>query len=216
MKHKFQHSNRKINLPFSAVFMYLLLIAVLLSGVTFSKYVTGTSVGDSARVAYIKNITIEEEGNFTKPNEWTVIPGVDIQKRATVHFEGSEMACYVFLRIKTVGWTINNYSYVCKTGDTEALSWSVDKNIWNFLSEDTEGAVYYRIVSANDELHANVLSNDGEITVSDALTRTQLDSINNLSIELDAIAAQYYGFPENPAYNEQDRAKAVLELVKDK
>ena len=44
---------RPFKLPFSAVLLYLFLIAAALFGVTFSKYVTKTAVGDTARVAYI-------------------------------------------------------------------------------------------------------------------------------------------------------------------
>ena len=98
MKHEIKKSKKKrIKLPFSAVLIYLLLIAILLSGVTFSRYVTGTTVADSARVAYMKDISISETGNFTEQNKWIILPGVDMQKNATVHFEGSEMACYIFL-----------------------------------------------------------------------------------------------------------------------
>lgn len=210
---KFEQSKRKIKLPLSAVLMYLLLIAVLLSGVTFSRYITGTTVTDSARVAYIKNITIKEEGNFTNPNEWTIIPGVDMQKKATVHFEGSEMACYVFLRIETVGWTrTGDHSYACLTDGKETLLWNVDA-AWAFLSGDNNGAVYYRIVSANTELTANVLANDGIITVSNDLTRTQLINMKDFSIKIEATAMQYHGFTENPNYTEQDRAKAAWNLL---
>ena len=44
-----QKRNPKFRFPFSAVLLYLVLIAVALSGVTFSKYMTGTTVGDTAR-----------------------------------------------------------------------------------------------------------------------------------------------------------------------
>ncbi len=221
---------RRFKLPFSAVLMYLLLIAMLLSGVTFSKYMTGTTVGDTARVAYMKDISISEDGNFTEPNEWIVLPGVDMEKKATVHFEGSEMACYVFLKIKTVGWTRKEdsaslNSYVCRLDDgTEALSWSVSSG-WKFLSKDstgdTESAVYYCIVRANTKLDAEVLGGGGIIKVSEELTRTQLENLrgkfsSGLSITLEAIAVQYYGFPEHPDYDEKQRAGAAWDLVKDK
>ncbi len=209
-------TGRKGKLPFSAVLLYLLLIAILLSGVTFSRYVTGTTVGDAARVAYMKNITIVEEGNFTKPNEWIITPGVDMQKSATVHFKGSEMACYVFLKIETTGWVrkTDNYSYVCRLGGTETLSWSVDKG-WSFLSGEDGAAVYYRIVSANTELTAEVLANNGTITVSDDLTRTQLGTLPaDMAMDIEATAMQYHGLPDDPAYTERDRAAAAWNLVK--
>ncbi len=220
MQHNTPRSKRKrIRLPFSAVLMYLLLIAFLLSGVTFSRYVTGTTVADSARVAYMKDISISETGNFTEQNKWIILPGVDMQKNATVHFEGSEMACYIFLEIKTNGWTrTGEHSYACPVDGAVALSWNVDAN-WAFLSGDNGGAVYYRIASANTELDTEVLGNGGTITVSKELTRTQLEKLTNdlttdLSIDIGATAVQYHGYSEHTEYTELQRAEAVWNIVK--
>ena len=87
-----QKRNPKFRLPFSAVLLYLVLIAVALSGVTFSRYMTGTTVGDTARVAIMRDITVAETGNFAEPDKWVITPGVDMIKNAVVNFEGSEMA----------------------------------------------------------------------------------------------------------------------------
>lgn len=207
----------KFKLPFSALLLYLLLAAVLLSGITFSKYVTGTTLGDTARVAYMKDITIKEEGNFTKPNEWIITPGVDMKKNAAVNFEGSEMACYVFLKIKTSGWQRlpDNYSYAYKINGSEALGWQVAKG-WSFLTGDENETVYYTIVPAKTPLTAPVIADDGKITVSDGLTKTMLDNMKNFSIEIEATAVQYHGFTENTEYTEQQRAYAAWEIVKNK
>ena len=91
-----QKRNPNFRLPFSAVLLYLVLIAVALSGVTFSRYMTGTTVGDTARVAIMRDITVTETGNFAETDKWVITPGVDMIKNAVVNFEGSEMACYVF------------------------------------------------------------------------------------------------------------------------
>ena len=221
MEHECKNtSGQKLKLPFSAVLLYLVLAAVLLSGVTFSRYMTGTTVGDSARAAYMKGISISEEGNFTKPNEWIITPGVDMQKKATVKFDGSEMACYVFLEIKTVGWTRSGkYSYVCRTDGTDALAWNVDADAWEYLSGDGSGAVYYCIVIANKELVANVLANEGTITVREDLTRTQLGGLTaDMSIDIEATAVQYHGFSEaaDAGYTESGRAEAVWNVVKNR
>lgn len=213
-----QNKKAKFRLPFSAVLLYLALIAAALSGVTFSRYVTGTTVGDSARVAMMKELTVTETGGL---DQRVILPGVDMTKKAVVDFEGSEMACYVFCEITANGWTraADNFHYTAGSG---LLSWAVDKTKWIFLQGDGSTSVYYCIVNANTALHADVLAEDGKITVSADITRSQLDTLAAsaapLSIKISATAVQYHGFSEGlPAgYTEADRAMAAWNAVKGK
>ena len=218
-----QKRNPKFRLPFSAVLLYLVLIAVALSGVTFSKYMTGTTVGDTARVAIMRDITVTETGNFAETDKWVITPGVDMIKKAVVNFEGSEMACYVFCEIKTTGWSrLDKHSFALSGGGESILGWAVNKNDWTFLSGNETGneseAVYYRIVNANAVLQADVLAEGGKITVSENITKTQLDSLPDMQIKISATAAQYNGFSEGSAaeYTEAQRALAAWEAVKNK
>lgn len=208
----------KFRLPFSAVLLYLLLIAAAVSGVTFSKYVTGTTVGDTARVAIMRNITVTETGNSAETDKWVITPGVDMIKNVVVNFEGSEMACYVFCEIKTTGWSRmnDNYGFAFSGGGESILSWAVNKNDWTFLSGNGSEAVYYRIVSANTVLQADVLADGGKITVSENITKTQLGLLpKDMQIKISATAVQYNGFSEGE-YTEEQRALAAWNAVKNK
>lgn len=213
-----QNKKAKFRLPFSAVLLYLALIAAALSGVTFSRYVTGTTVGDSARVAMMKELTVTETEGL---EQRVILPGVDMTKKAVVDFEGSEMACYVFCAITANGWTraADNFHY---TAGTDILSWAVDKTKWIFLQGDGSTSVYYCIVNANTALHADVLADGGRITVSEDITRSQLDTLAAsaapLSIKISATAVQYHGFSEGllAGYTEADRAMAAWNAVKGK
>ena len=213
-----QNKKAKFRLPFSAVLLYLALIAAALSGVTFSRYVTGTTVGDSARVAMMKELTVTETEGL---EQRVILPGVDMTKKAVVDFEGSEMACYVFCAITANGWTraADNFHY---TAGTDILSWAVDKTKWIFLQGDGSTSVYYCIVNANTVLHADVLADGGKITVSEDITRSQLDTLAAsaapLSIKISATAVQYHGFSEGllAGYTEADRAMAAWNAVKGK
>lgn len=213
-----QNKKAKFRLPFSAVLLYLALIAAALSGVTFSRYVTGTTVSDSARVAMMKELTVTETGWL---DQRVILPGVNMTKKAVVDFEGSEMACYVFCAITANGWTraADNFHYTAGTG---ILNWAVDNTKWIFLQGDGSTSVYYCIVNANTVLHADVLADGGKITVSENITRSQLDTLAAsaapLSIKISATAVQYHGFSEGlPAgYTEADRAKAAWNAVKGK
>lgn len=210
-----QNKKAKFRLPFSAVLLYLALIAAALSGVTFSRYVTGTTVSDSARVAMMKELTVTETGWL---DQRVILPGVNMTKKAVVDFEGSEMACYVFCAITANGWTraADNFHYTAGTG---ILNWAVDNTEWIFLQGDGSTSVYYCIVNANTALQADVLADGGKITVSENITRSQLDTLAApLSIKISATAVQYHGFSEGlPAeYKEADRAKAAWNAVKGK
>ena len=210
-----QNKKAKFRLPFSAVLLYLALIAAALSGVTFSRYVTGTTVGDSARVAMMKELTVTETDGS---EQRVILPGVDMNKRAVVDFKGSEMACYVFCAITANGWTraADNFHY---TAGTDILNWAVDDAKWTYLQEDGSTSVYYCIVNANTALHADVLADGGKITVSEDITRSQLDALAApLSIKISATAVQYHGFSEGllAGYTEADRAEAAWNAVKGK
>lgn len=209
----------KFRLPFSAALLYLALIAAALSGVTFSKYMTGTTVGDTARVAIMRDITVTETGNFAESDKWIITPGVDMIKNAVVNFEGSEMACYVFCEIKTTGWSrLDEHSFAFSGGSENILGWAVN-NDWKFLSGNGSEAVYYRIVSANAVLKADVLADGGKITVSENITKTQLDSLpKDMQIKISATAVQYNGFSEETGaeYTEAQRALAAWNAVKNK
>lgn len=220
MKHSGKTEQKpKFRLPFSAVLLYLLLIAAAVSGVTFSKYITGTTVGDTARVAIMRDITVTETGNFAETDKWVITPGVDMIKNAVVNFEGSEMACYVFCEIKTSGWSrLDEHSFAFSGGGENILGWAVN-NAWNYLSGNGSEAVYYRIVSANTVLQADVLADGGKITVSENITKTQLGLLpKDMQIKISAAAVQYNGFSDETGagYSEEQRALAAWEAVKNK
>lgn len=101
MKHSGKTEQKpKFRLPFSAVLLYLLLIAAAVSGVTFSKYVTGTTVGDTARVAIMRDITVTETGNFAETDKWIITPGVDMIKKCRCEFRGQRDGVLCVLRDK--------------------------------------------------------------------------------------------------------------------
>lgn len=213
-----QNKKAKFRLPFSAVLLYLALIAAALSGVTFSRYVTGTTVSDSARVAMMKELAVTETGMPEGLDQRVILPGVNMTKQAVVDFEGSEMACYVFCAITANGWTraADHFGYTAGNG---LLNWAVNSTNWTYLKEDGSTSVYYCIVNANTVLHADVLAEDGKITVSEDITRSQLDTLAApLSIKISATAVQYHGFSEGPpaGYTEAARAEAAWNAVKGK
>ncbi len=214
---KEKNKNSKLKLPLRAYILYLLLITFALSGITFSRYIASSSGDDSARVAVIKNLDITETGNFTEPQNWVIAPGADITKKAVVNFEGSEMACYVFLKIDAPKWTHDanhRYTYSDNESGDEFLSWNVSGG-WNYLCDDGSDEIFYTAVKPNTPFSADIVANDGQIKVSDSITKSDLDGFpSSLGLTFEAAAVQYGGF--NEGNTESERAIAAWNAVKNK
>ncbi len=200
---------KKKRLPLRAWLLYLAVLSFALTGVTFSSYLTSTSTGDAARTAWFKELRIVERGDYTGQ----LIPGVDLEKQATVEFDGSEMACYVFLRISGEDWALDvdrcTYHY------RSLLTCSINPK-WTYLTDDKNGAVFYCIVSALDTLKQDVFADKGTITVSDSLKRSDLTSLpKGFGLTISATAVQYHGFSEGlaPGYTDTQRALKAWNTV---
>ncbi len=196
MSEKSEKSFSKI--PFRVYIVYLLVASFLFTGVAFSKYVTSGFINDRARVASIGEVIITETGDFssssvdgdTTENSYIVIPGVDLTKDVRLRFDGSEMACYVFLQVDPNGFTTtDNYHFA-----QGKISWAIDDS-WTFLKEDGGVYVYYHIVAANAAIENKAILEDSKVTVNEQLIRSELNSLPGLlNITFKATAAQYDGF----------------------
>lgn len=211
-----QKKKNRVRLPLRAYLLYLLVVTFALTGVTFSRYVVSSDWGDRARVAVIRDLTVTETGNVPADGgKWLLAPGVDVTKNAVVTLESSEMACYVFLELKTEGWQrTGTHSYAIQDGAGKVLSaWRVE-TAWQFLSGGTDSAVYYQIVPANTPFSAAVLRDDGRITVSADVTASRLRALadTGLRIDIQAAAVQYQGLDNG--MDSTTRAEAAWEAVR--
>lgn len=192
-----RNQRAKRNIPMCAACVLLcltLLSAYLISGL-YAKY-TDTAVGsDSARVVRFGNLTLTESGDFAD-GAGIVIPGVNLRKKAVVDFAGSEASTYVFVSIALSShWTTaDNRRFAVTSGEKTLLQWSVGDG-WTFLETDGNGAyIYYRELAPNRALSADVIADDGCITVSDGLTGGELGGMTGMFIRLRAAAVQSGGF----------------------
>lgn len=210
-----QKKTAKVNIPIciASVLLCLTLISVHLTSGLYAKYISSSAGSDSARVATFGELTITEMGDFYEGRKLMIIPGVDLKKRATVDFGGSEAATYVFVEITAPNWEFDEdkkeFSYVIPpvSGDKIAMQWAVD-DAWKFLEADNGTYVYYCALAPNTKLkNADIIANEGKITVSDKITKSEIKTMIDITIELRAIVVQSGGFA-NPA--------AAWKSVKDK
>ncbi len=183
---------RKVNLPMAiaSVLFCLTLFSIYLTSGLYARY-TSTGIGkDTARVITFGDLTFTEESNDF------VIPGVDLQRKMVVEFDGSEAATYLFVEIIPEGWTTQDKQTfeVELASGTVAMQWSVEQD-WKFLQLDKGRYVYYQELAPNTKVtQADVIAKDGTITVSDKITRSEIETLTGISIKLRASVVQAGGF----------------------
>lgn len=190
----------KVNIPMCiASFLFCLtLISIHLTSGLYAKYISSASGSDSARVITFGDITLTETGDFEDGNAY-IIPGVDLTKKAVVDFAGSEAATYVFIEVTAAEWqpSDDNYSFTIYSEAKALIDWSV-ADTWTYLTKTDDTYVYYRALAPNTEIDAaDIIANDGNITVREYITRSEILALKDLSIKLRATAVQSGGF-ENP------------------
>lgn len=139
-------TKNKKNRPMYAacILLCLVLITAHMTSGLYSRYTAGGSGSDSARVISFGNLTLTESGDFladdqgSSTNTLRVTPGVNLAKQATVNFEGSEAAAYVFLTVTVnSGWTTTEDSYYKGFSlGSGAMTWSVASD-WTYVAQVT-------------------------------------------------------------------------------
>lgn len=204
----------KINIPMflAGILFCLTLFSIHMTGGLYAKYTTSGSGNDSARVITFGDLTLTESGKYQQNDtakEFKIIPGVNIQKQATVSFTGSEAATYVFVEVMPSDkWSVGTDNFAFTTLDSK-LSWAV-ANGWNYLKDTSSPWVYYIALGPNVALNKNIIadisgdSTNGNIAVSDEITKSELAKLTDdsdnpiLSIKFQAYVVQSGGF-ETPA-----------------
>lgn len=186
----------------------ILLCAVLVSshliGGLYAAYVSNSEGGDGARVIYFGDISIVED---TENNNLMILPGVNGRKKASVVFEGSEAATYVFLRVKhSEHWEYDstNHRFIINPQNREQapiyITMDSKWTSWVHIENGTT-AVFAMQLAPNvklDTTTGSIFADDGEIVVSPLLNMTDINAIydigTKITISLDAIAVQSGGF----------------------
>ena len=180
----------------AALFILTMLSGYLLGGL-FARYVSSGLGSDSARVAVFGDLTLTETGDFdgTENKKGMIIPGVSLIKDATVTFTGSEMATLVFVEVifpENTWETTDNRSF-----SYGGLSWAVASG-WAYQGSEQYGGnaryVYYKVLEPNTELNDEKIVKDGEISVSEEITKAEIAGLANAELSFRASVIQAGGF----------------------
>lgn len=180
----------------ACILLLLVLLTVYLSKDIYARYGSGDRSGMHARVVGFGSLTLTEEGDFAPGRPAMILPGANLTKRATVDFEGGEVSSIVFVELAlSAQWsTTDQRTFVAKSGEKTLLSFAVASN-WQYLTKTSGGTyVFYQLLDANEELHAEILANEGQITVSTSILKTEMDALADAFINLRATAVQSNGF----------------------
>ena len=73
------------------------------------------------------------------------------------------------------------------------MQWSVAEG-WDYFKDSNGAYVYLLRIDSNTELdEADVIADDGKITVSESITKSEMQTLTSVSIKLRAIAVQSGG-----------------------
>lgn len=181
----------------AALFCLVLISTSMMSGL-YAKFISRGSGSDEARVIKFGDIVLTETGDFTADNKLMIIPGVDLTKKATVSFEGSESATYVFVEITPSShWkTTDNRTFSITIDSKNVMQFSISSD-WGYVSTGDGSYVYYVELIPNKPLPAtDIIANNGKITVSNKITVSDVKLMEGISIKIGATVVQAGGFDD--------------------
>lgn len=120
----------------------------------------------------------------TKPEnkQAKIIPGVNIEKDPKVTVEANSEACWLFVKVEEAGTFV-----------TDKVTYSIDTG-WTKLTGVTGvDNVYYREVGAVTADTDFAVLKDNKVTVSDTLTKEDIQNITNPTLTFTAYAVQKDG-----------------------
>ena len=115
------------------------------------------------------NIGLEE----TTEGPYTITPGKDITKDPKVTVTAGSEACWLFVKVEEKNWpTFTN------ADGTKKVSYHIADG-WTALTGQT--GVYYREVSAQKSVQEFPVLKENKVTVSEDLTKTEVDQLKEKS-----------------------------------
>ena len=124
------------------------------------------------------NITLDE----TTGSNYKIIPGVDITKDPKVTVKKDSEACWLFVKVEEAGTFV-----------TDKVTYSIDTGWTKLTSVTGVDNVYYREVNAVTADTNFAVLKGNKVTVSDTLTKEDIQNITNPTLTFTAYAVQKAG-----------------------
>ncbi|MDO5593876.1 MAG: hypothetical protein Q4G01_03550 [Eubacteriales bacterium] len=142
-----------------------------------------------------------EKSKVKSVDNYKIIPGVDLPKDPTVEVKANSEACWLFVKVKEENWPT-----FTDADKTKKVSYHIADG-WAAL--DSQPGVYYREVDAAAAkagesyyiLKGNTTYANGVVTVSENLTKTEVDQLkkNSPTLTFKAYAVQKDGIKDADA-----------------
>lgn len=118
------------------------------------------------------NIELKE----TTGDSYKIIPGVDIAKNPTVTVKAGSEACWLFVKVEEEKWP----EFIDGEGENAVrkVKYDIADGWTKGDGTDIPANVYYREVDAKDAAQEFPVLKDNKITVSDTLTKIEINSIS--------------------------------------
>lgn len=127
------------------------------------------------------NITLAE----TTGDSYKILPGNDISKDPKVTVQANSEACWLFVKVEDSNWP----TFTEATSSTKKVNYAI-ANGWTAL--EGQSGVYYRTVDAVTADTDYAVLADNKITVSQNLTKAEVDTVktNQPTLTFTAYAVQ--------------------------
>lgn len=138
------------------------------------------------------NIKLTEAESESQPLK--IIPGVEIRRSLKVTVEPNSEACWLFVKVEETNW-----SRFPDANGTAKVFYSVAGGTNDWKALDNYPGVYYREVSAGDAQTGVVYDVNCNVTVSQMLTKAEVNSIasgTQPKLSFTAYAVQRYSFED--------------------
>ena len=127
------------------------------------------------------NITLAE----TTGEDYKIIPGVDIAKDPKVTVIGGSEACWLFVKVETVGTFVDGkVTYSIADGWTKGDGTNIPANVY-----------YCEVGAVTGDTSFDVIK-DNKVYVSDTLTKEEIKNITNPTLTFTAYAVQKDGIAD--------------------